>query len=567
MARQTTISVKMSRFGLGLIRTTIKVLAVLVVNASLATVTFGQDASSAAPVGTASPSWIDQVQAIRQRLAAEANVCVTVGGPVSGNKYCYGTNGFNHGGNIGSVTLSNDGLPGTISPDGNKATVGYSFGVATPDGGATGGIEYNPVTGAVKVSGGPAIGFDAPGSPLKAEISGELGVTYTPPATRPYGGFTATPDDLRRSQAALLAAREQQRLQGMTIEQKLAELTNMINQAYPSGQPRSSQYPQSAPWSAQVLDSTQMAAQMNGGMPSQAMMQPQAGTSLPPIGAGAYNSPIPTSTNGGSNGGGSRLVFDDNAPKTPYTSNGQPIVSRTNAAPNQVYATGYTYDTTGQKNAVSGPLSQSSQTPMATGNGSNGMTQDQFRASVNQSMQQFRQADGQLRQNSGQQPYPGTGSAAGLGATVGASAGQQSGQRLVFDDNAPRNASTGQGPQQYAPRNGYDAQGNRADSPRTQYDAQGYRQDSPRSQYDAQGYRQDSPRNQYDAQGYRADSTRPSSAPIQGNANRYSYDPSGPRSAVSGPLSQPTQAPSIPSVSQRAYGTQSQTAALHFPGQ
>jgi hypothetical protein len=522
MARQTTISVKTSRFGLGLVRTAIKVSAVLAVNASLATATFGQDTSSAAPVAPASPSWVDQIQAFRQNLTRDAKVCgkinlePTPGQSAAGYQICVGTDGISHGGNIGNVNLGNDGLPGTVSPDGNKATVGRSFGVATPDGGLTGGIEYNPATRAVRVSGGPAWGFDAPGSPFKAEISGELGLTYTPPATS-QGGITVSQADLLRSQMALQAAREQQRLQSMTIEQKLAELSNMINQAYPSSQPQASQYPQSAPWSAQVLNTAQMAAQMNGGMPSQAMVQPQPSSSLPPIGVGAYNSPIQASNNGG----GSRLVFDDNAPKVPYNSNGQPMVSQPTSAPNQVYATGYTYDTTGQRNAVSGPLSQPYQTTMPTGNGSNGMTQDQFRASVNQSMQQFRQADAQFRQGSGQQPYPGTGSAAGLGATVGASTGQQGGQRLAFDDNAPRNTSISQDPRQYAPRNGYDAQ----------------------------GYRQDSPRNQYDAQGYRTDSTRTQSVP-------QSYPQSSPSPVT----------PNVPAVSQRAYGTQSQTAALHFPG-
>jgi hypothetical protein len=387
---------------------------------------------------------------------------------------------------------------------------------------------------------------------VKAEVSAEFGVTYTPPPTRPDGGINPTQADLLQSQAALMAARYQQRLQGMTLEQKMTELASMINQAYPSSQPPPSQYPTSAPWSAQVLDTAQMAAQMNGGMPSQAL--PPADPALPPIGVGAYN---PPATDGSSNGGGTRLGFDDNAPKISYSGNGQPVIFRSSSAPSQGYATGYSYGPNAQKTAVSGPLSPSSQAgaaagvPILTGSGSNGMNLDQFRASVNQSMQQFRQTDAQFRQGSGQQTLPGTGAA--IGATAGASAGQQSGQRIGFDDNDPRNTSTSQGAQQYAPRNGYDAQGNR--------------QDSPRDAYDAQGYRQDSPRNQYDAQGYRADSSRPSSAPTQGSGNGYSYDPNGPRSAASGPSSQPTQAPSIPSVSQRAYGTQSQTAALHFPGE
>jgi len=50
-------------------------------------------------------------------------------------------------------------------------------------------------------------------------------------------------------------------------------------------------------------------------------------------------------------------------------------------------------------------------------------------------------------------------------------------------------------------------------------------------------------------------------------ATGYTYDPNGPRSAVSGPLSQPSPDPVIPNVSQRVPGTQSQTAALEFPAE
>jgi hypothetical protein len=219
----------------------------------------------------------------------------------------------------------------------------------------------------------------------------------------------------------------------------------------------------------------------------------------------------------------------------------------------------------------------------ATGYGSGGMNPDQFRASVNQSMQQFRQADSQFRQGQASQSSP---------AMPG---GQPSGGQLVFDENAPRNPGVSQNSQVYAPRNGYDAQGYRTDSSRNQYDAQGYRTDSPRNgydaqgirtdssrnRYDAQGYRTDSPRNQYDAQGYRTDSSRPqydaqgyrtesnrpASAPVQGNVTGFTYNPNGPRSAVSGAQGQSSPAPVIPTVSRRAIGTQSQTAALEFPGE
>ena len=128
-----------------------------------------------------SGGWLGQIQSYRQRLEGELNVCATVKTPVTGSKLYYGTNGFNHGGNLGKVTLANDGLPGQLNGE-NKATIGYSFGEATPAGGLTGGVEYNPANGAVKVSGGPAWGLEAPKIPLGAEVSIEAGVTYTPPA-------------------------------------------------------------------------------------------------------------------------------------------------------------------------------------------------------------------------------------------------------------------------------------------------------------------------------------------------------------------------------------------------
>ena len=188
----------------------------------------------------------------------------------------------------------------------------------------------------------------------------------------------------------------------------------------------------------------------------------------------------------------------------------------------------------------------------STGNGA-GMSMDQFRASVNQSMEQFRQADAQFRQSQATQP------------SYQAPATPRPDRQLVFDENAPRGANVTQSPAVYAPRNGYDAQGYRQDSPRNQYDAQGYRVDSPRSQYDAQGYRTDSARPRYDAQGYRVDSTQQAPAPVQ--VSRYSYDTTGQRNASSGPVSQASQAPVIPNVTQRAPGTQSQTAVLQFPGE
>jgi hypothetical protein len=268
-------------------------------------------------------------------------------------------------------------------------------------------------------------------------------------------------------------------------------------------------------------------------------------------------SPSPT---GGRQADDARLVFDENArrqiaqyaynPPADIVGNVRPTSN--GSAPGR---TTFTYDQNAPKTEVSGPLSQPSQAPMtsgapgpnAVGNSATGMTMDQFRASVNQSMQQFRQADAQFRQTSGQQVLPGTGSAAVTGVAAGASAAER---QLVFDDNAPRRSTPVQSPQQFAPRNGYDAQGYRADSPRNAYDAQGYRQDSPRNGYDAQGYRQDSPRSVDDVQGYRSDSTRPRYEP-------QSYRPSSPA-----PVD-----PSVPAVTRRAYGTQSQTAALQFPGE
>jgi hypothetical protein len=98
-----------------------------------------------------------------------------------------------------------------------------------------------------------------------------------------------------------------------------------------------------------------------------------------------------------------------------------------------------------------------------------------------------------------------------------------------------------------------------------QADAPGYRTDSPRNPYDSQGYRIDSTR-PYDPQGYRINSTQPTTPPAQGNVTRFTYDPNAQKTAVSGPISRPSQAPVIPNVTPRIPGTQSQTAALEFPG-
>jgi hypothetical protein len=278
-----------------------------------------------------------------------------------------------------------------------------------------------------------------------------------------------------------------------------------------------------------------------------------------------------------------RLVYDENArrqiaqyaynPPADIVGNVQPTSSA--SASGRVT---FTYDPNAPKTEAVGPLGQPSQAPTTTGapipnmtgNGASGMTQDQFRASVNQSMQQFRQPDAQFRQGQASQLSPAM------------PAGRSSDGQLTFNENAPRSLNNGQNPQAYAPRNGYDAQGYRQDSPRSRYDDQGYRQDSPRNQYDAQGYRQDSPRSRYDDQGYRSDSPRPqydpqgyrmdstrptpAGAAVQGDVTRFAYDPDGPRSAASGPVSRPSAAPVIPDVSRRAPGTVSQTAALEFPG-
>jgi hypothetical protein len=99
-----------------------------------------------------------------------------------------------------------------------------------------------------------------------------------------------------------------------------------------------------------------------------------------------------------------------------------------------------------------------------------------------------------------------------------------------------------------------------------QADAPGYRTNSPRNQYDSQGYRIDSSRPQYDSQGYRIDSTQPATPLAQGNVTRFTYDPNAQNTTASGPVSQPSQAPVIPAVTRRDLGTQSQTAALKFPG-
>jgi murein DD-endopeptidase MepM/ murein hydrolase activator NlpD len=74
------------------------------------------------------------------------------------------------------------------------------------------------------------------------------------------------------------------------------------------------------------------------------------------------------------------------------------------------------------------------------------------------------------------------------------------------------------------------------------------------------------PRVPYSASGQplASGTTAPNSAPVR--VTGYTYDQNAPRTAVSGPMPQPSQAPVIPSVTQRAPGTQSQTAALEFPG-
>jgi hypothetical protein len=611
MVRQTKFGVKIGQFGRNFIGPVIRASVFLAASAALASGTFGQDTAPAAQGDAAPASRLDEIRTILHRLDAELNLCATIkaepvpGQPLAGYKACIGTNGFNHGGNIGKITLANDGLPGTISPDGNKATVG--FGAATPGGGYVGGIEYNPATGAVKVSGGPAWGFDAPGSPLKAEISGELGVTYTPPGTRPYGGAAYTQADLQRGQAALQNARDLQRFQSMTLEQKVDELTNMINQSIATSQPRPSQYPQSAPWSAQVLDTAQMAAQMNGSAPSPPAPRPPADSSLPPVGAGAYNPPSLTNNGAASNGGTARLVFDDNAPKASGSDNGRAGDFRSASAPGQATPTRFSYDPNAQSTAASGPMNQPSQASASVGapnatstaNGSSGMTPDQFRASVNQAMQQFRQADAQIQQTL-TQPSP---SGSAMGAAAGVFAGQQPDQQPVGAGNPPSySAPAGRLPL-YAPRNGYDAWGNRADSPRMQYDVQGYRRDGSRSPYDSQGYRTDSlpgygspnspPQSSTNLQPPSSPSSAGTGAAVGAftgamSGQRLVFDDNAPRNTSSsragaqyapgggtngstsmGPAaqSQPVPSPVVPGVSPRSLGTQSQTAALQFPGE
>ncbi len=157
----------------------------------------------------------------------------------------------------------------------------------------------------------------------------------------------------------------------------------------------------------------------------------------------------------------------------------------------------------GSTSSAAAPRSQQNSMPPvpnrpanSTANGP-GMTQNQFRAAVDQAMQRFRQAYARIQQDS-----PGAGS----GAVFGAAAGTRAGRQLVFDEDAPRNSAPARRLPQYAPRNGYDPWGNRPDSPRNQYDDQGYRRGGSRSPYDSQGYRTDGSGSPYDVQGNRTDS-------------------------------------------------------------
>jgi hypothetical protein len=378
MTRQMVINGRMGLFGLGFVRGAVKASAVVAINAALATATFAQETPStaAAPADAASASWTDQIAAYRKRLKFEANVCGTVklepipGKNVLGSKLCLGSNGFNHGGNLSKLTLANDGLPGHLDGE-PKATIGFGF--ATPEGGFAGGVEYNPADGAVKVSGGPTWGIEAEGSGLGAELSLELGATYTPPEARPDGSLTSAPVDFWQSQAALLAAREQQRLQAMTYQQKLAELSNMVDQGVQPGQlldyvrqqnpPTSGQYPAVAPAAAQILTPAQMAAQMNGGMSGQATVRPQPPSSLPPLGVGAFNPPRLPGGTAGYPSSGTSVLFNE-ASKAPAIAGGQPIVSRPAPAPTQTYATGYSYNANASKVVGTAQSTPSSQVPV-----------------------------------------------------------------------------------------------------------------------------------------------------------------------------------------------------------
>ncbi len=78
------------------------------------------------------------------------------------------------------------------------------------------------------------------------------------------------------------------------------------------------------------------------------------------------SAPAPAAANpAGNASSGATLYFDDNAPRVPYSASGQPMTSGTGPAySTAVRATGYTYDTTGQRSAASGPNSQAAPAPV-----------------------------------------------------------------------------------------------------------------------------------------------------------------------------------------------------------
>ncbi len=118
-------------------------------------------------------------------------------------------------------------------------------------------------------------------------------------------------------------------------------------------------------------------------------------------------------------------------------------------------------DTTGSSTSRTNSNSTESQ-PSGQAGAANSPTQQQFRAELNQLMQQFQQAAARNQADILLQR-----SQAQAATSQPASVSRPDAPATVQPSSRPSG-------QVYAPRNGYDEYGNRADSPRRQYDDQGY---------------------------------------------------------------------------------------------
>jgi hypothetical protein len=331
----------MGRFGL--VRKVVKASAILGIHALLASPTFGQPPVS--PDSSAAP--------LPGGWSYGAQVCGTVAlPPVVSGKICLGTDGLKPtiGPAAGGYWNNTESIgtpysPVTVGPDDSYKV--STPPIPTPYGKLNGTIGYNPATGAQSYTAALSQGITLPPSvPFTAKVSEEVYAKYRP-AQGP-GFQQPTPAEFYQSMQQLAQAQENYRLQNMTYQQKLDALSQvlqpqgssqvaygpdaLLQQARMQAQQVPSQYPASAPFSAQVLTPGQMAAQMGGGLSPQAAAStpvPQTGSSLPPIGAGAYNPPrLPASSNTGYPG---KVTFsyDENAPKTPTSGTYSPPAAST----------------------------------------------------------------------------------------------------------------------------------------------------------------------------------------------------------------------------------------------